>query len=154
LHGFHTLETCIERNGDDLNIFALIFCVITLVTLMFTIFAFLMSQLASHYPSLPHAWPRYIKHTTLFIPGTVSALTTAFLFAYPLLVLLPRFYWLVTSIASAFFVLVRYNTYFSISTISIYEVIVLFDLTCLLIFVPILSKVMFPIIRRYLHGAG
>lgn len=141
-------------SGKMLDAFSKIICIVTLVLLMFLAWILLMSKLPMHYPVFPRTFPKILILSTFFVPGLVAAIIVASLFAYPLMVLFPRHYWLVTSITTAIFVPLQFNALFSSSSMSMSRGIMFYDLACLLVFVPILINLIFSRVQRHWNAAG
>jgi hypothetical protein len=89
----------------------------------------------------------------LLVPGLISAAAVAALFAYPLAILLPRLYWIVSSLATVMVVLFQYESLSNASGHPLTLGLSFYELACLLVLVPLLIRFLFSIFRKPLHAS-
>lgn len=140
--------------GLTLNSAAVVACGFTAALLMFTLWPTFIAVLTL--PSLAPTLPSSIRLSALFFPGAASAAVMALLFAFPLALLLPRYYWSVPASAAAIVLAVQYGEIFNPSQnpSAFVRGVMLYEIVCLLALVPLLLKFLIPKVRILFNKAG
>lgn len=126
-------------------------CAITLALMMFTLWGQVLTGLPTI--TLPESLPRYLRLSPLFLTGPMVAVITALLFAYPLVVLLPRFHWLVPLLAAVLVGLLQYDFIMDPTERPLTRTLMALEVASLAILVPVLVGIVGRRIRGRAEGA-
>lgn len=115
-----------------------------LATLTFVIWATLTTELLDLAPRvIPKDWSAPVRVTaTVLTPAPLAALLVAVLLSYPVRVLFPRLYWLIPILAGVGVVLMQYEQYFAANVEPRHVSIMLYEVACLLLLVPLLLSML------------
>jgi hypothetical protein len=88
-------------------------------------------------PPLPDQWPKFLKIGVFFLQGPFVALALGLILFYPLTELFPRYFWAIPVAAAVIVGIIQYEGVVDESGSMISRGLILFELACLILLVPI-----------------
>lgn len=140
----------IHRECVEIGLASAMLCVGTLALMMFTVWSSFITGI--FLPVLPESIPAGLRFSTLFLSGLLAVAATAVLFVYPLAVLLPRFHWLAPVLAAGSVAIIQYESIIDQTTRPLTRSLMLFELGCLAVGVPLIVALFVGRIRRGATG--